>query len=114
MNALVTSVFGRTGAVTLTAGDVAGAGGVPNTRQVIAGAGLTGGGALSADVTLTAKAMGASGPASHSAGIVPDPGVTAGATKFLREDASWVVPPAAPQTPWTSDIDAAGHALQCW
>jgi hypothetical protein len=35
--------------------------------------------------------MGASG-ADHAAGIVPDPGATAGAVKFLREDASWDVP----------------------
>lgn len=30
--------------------------------------------------------------ASHAAGFVPDPGVTGGTTKFLREDASWEVP----------------------
>lgn len=28
----------------------------------------------------------------HAAGAVPDPGVSAGTTKFLREDATWVVP----------------------
>lgn len=33
----------------------------------------------------------ASGP-SHSTGIVPDPGASAGSTKFLREDATWAVP----------------------
>src|SRR5262245_23805430 len=44
LNALVTSVFGRTGAVTLTTADITGAGGVPATRSVIAGAGLSGGG----------------------------------------------------------------------
>jgi len=54
LNANVTTVFGRTGDVVLTSGDLAGAGGVPSTRQVIAGAGMTGGGALSADVTLNA------------------------------------------------------------
>lgn len=32
--------------------------------------------------------MGASG-ASHAAGVVPDPGTTAGTSKFLREDASF-------------------------
>lgn len=30
--------------------------------------------------------------ASHAAGLVPDPGVTGGATKFLREDATFAVP----------------------
>ena len=64
---------------------------VPASRQVIAGTGLTGGGALSADVTLTARPMGASG-GSHASGIVPDPGATAGSTKYLREDATWATP----------------------
>jgi hypothetical protein len=31
--------------------------------------------------------------ASHKSGLVPDPGVTAGTTKFLREDATFAVPP---------------------
>ena len=60
----VTSVFGRTGAVVATTGDYAVAqvtGAVPNTRQVIAGAGLAGGGALSADVTLTANVTSVNG-----------------------------------------------------
>lgn len=35
--------------------------------------------------------MGASG-ANHAPGTVPDPGATAGTTKFLREDATWDVP----------------------
>lgn len=30
--------------------------------------------------------------ASHAAGIVPDPGSTAGTTRFLREDGSWAAP----------------------
>jgi hypothetical protein len=30
--------------------------------------------------------------ASHAAGIAPDPGASAGSTKFLREDATWAVP----------------------
>lgn len=30
--------------------------------------------------------------ASHSQGVVPDPGITAGNTRFLREDGSWAVP----------------------
>lgn len=35
--------------------------------------------------------FGASG-SNHAAGLVPDPGATAGTTKFLREDGTWVVP----------------------
>jgi hypothetical protein len=31
--------------------------------------------------------------ASHKSGLVPDPGVTGGTTKFLREDATFAVPP---------------------
>ncbi len=31
--------------------------------------------------------------ASHAKGAVPDPGVTGGTTKYLREDATWAVPP---------------------
>jgi hypothetical protein len=38
--------------------------------------------------------FGASGT-SHSAGIVPDPGPTAGATRFLREDGTFAVPPGS-------------------
>jgi len=37
---------------------------------------------------LTGSNFGASG-ASHSVGLVPDPGSSAGTTKFLREDGSW-------------------------
>lgn len=31
--------------------------------------------------------------ASHTAGLVPDPGATPGSSKFLREDATWATPP---------------------
>ena len=93
----VSSVFGRTGAVVAVAGDYTAAqvtNAVATSRQVIAGAGLAGGGALTADVTLTANAMIASG-ASHRAGMVPDPGATVGATRYLREDATWAIPAGA-------------------
>jgi hypothetical protein len=33
--------------------------------------------------------------ASHAAGIVPDPGSTAGTAKYLREDGTWATPPGA-------------------
>ncbi len=39
------------------------------------------------------SAFGASG-SSHSAGYVPDPGGSAGSTRFLREDATWATPAA--------------------
>ncbi|MDE2105774.1 MAG: hypothetical protein KGL39_51595 [Patescibacteria group bacterium] len=45
--------------------------------------------------------FGASG-ASHGPGWVPDPGHTAGTTRFLREDATWQVPP---------DIDTACNSF---
>lgn len=37
-------------------------------------------------------AFGASG-ASHAQGLVPDPGASAGTTRYLREDGSWIAPP---------------------
>lgn len=36
--------------------------------------------------------------ASHAAGAVPDPGASAGTTKFLREDATWQVPSGSSST----------------
>lgn len=33
--------------------------------------------------------------ASHAKGLAPDPGASAGTTKYLREDATWAVPPAS-------------------
>ena len=48
-----------------------------------------------------------SGPG-HAAGLVPDPGATAGTTRFLREDGSWTAPSGgggstiAAQTYWAS------------
>jgi hypothetical protein len=46
--------------------------------------------------------------ASHAIGAVPDPGASAGTTKFLREDATWVVPSTSVPDPLTltSDITA--------
>lgn len=39
----------------------------------------------------------------HAAGLVPDPGATAGTTKFLREDGAWSVPPGV-----TVPVNAGG------
>lgn len=47
--------------------------------------------AVFTDTTYTT--MGASG-SGHKGGLVPDPGSTAGTTKFLREDGTWQVPTA--------------------
>ena len=43
------------------------------------------------DTDTTYNVFGVSGPG-HSSGLVPDPGATAGATKYLREDGAWMVP----------------------
>lgn len=42
--------------------------------------------------------FGASG-ANHAPGLVPDPGAVAGTTKFLREDATFAVPPGTASAP---------------
>jgi hypothetical protein len=67
---------------------------VPTTRLINTTGGLTGGGDLSADRTLSGVVFGASGP-THSIGMVPDPGATLGGTRYLREDATWAVPGGA-------------------
>jgi hypothetical protein len=64
---------------------------VPTTRTITFAAPGTGGGDLSANRTLDFPNFVASG-ASHARGAVPDPGATPGATKFLREDATWATP----------------------
>ncbi|MBS0231878.1 MAG: DUF2793 domain-containing protein [Proteobacteria bacterium] len=46
-----------------------------------------------AQATALLDTFGASGE-SHKKGLVPDPGDTAGTSKFLREDGSWAEPPA--------------------
>jgi hypothetical protein len=45
-------------------------------------------------LTAELNAFVASG-ASHAKGLVPDPGSTAGTTKYLREDGTWVAPPGS-------------------
>lgn len=68
-------------------------GGVPATRLINTNLPLTGGGDLSVDRTHGVNDFIASG-ALHARGTVPTPGAVAGATRYLREDATWVVPPA--------------------
>jgi hypothetical protein len=59
---------------------------------------------------LGALVFGASG-ASHRTGLVPDPGATAGTTRFLREDATWAVPPLPEVTGSHTGNVATGVAL---
>ena len=54
--------------------------------QVVAGAQTRVSGALDPGLV---PVMGPSGPG-HGAGLVPDPGATAGTTRYLREDGQWV------------------------
>jgi hypothetical protein len=56
---------------------------------------------LQAADTLAIPPFVASG-ASHAAGAVPDPGATAGTTRFLREDATFAVPSASVNTVYYS------------
>ncbi len=66
---------------------------------------ITGGASPTPNVTIIDFV--ASG-ASHAPGRVPDPGAVAGTTKFLREDATWAVPPDTDTgiTQLTSDVTA--------
>lgn len=91
---LVSSVFGRAGAVVAQAGDYTAAqvtGAVLNTVQIIVGSGLSGGGALTANVTISGVVFGPSG-SGHAIGMVPDPGPTLSGTRYLREDGTWAIP----------------------
>jgi Ice-binding-like len=56
---------------------------------------------------LTSAVFGPSGPL-HSTGLVPDPGVVAGTTRFLREDATWEVASATPAFGPLDAIQVAG------
>lgn len=77
--------------VTNLASDLAGK--VATSRAIATTAPLSGGGDLSGDRTLSVADFVGSG-ASHARGTVPTPGASAGTTRFLREDATWSVPPA--------------------
>lgn len=101
----------HTGDVTNTAGSLAmtiAASAVTNAKQANMAAGTVKGnntGSAAAPIDLTSAQVAAMLPAfvasgaSHAQGLVPDPGVTAGTTKFLREDSSWAVPSAGGSVP---------------
>lgn len=86
----VSSFNTRTGAVTLTSGDVTGALGYTPVQSVSGTAPIVSSGGANPAISISTFV--GSG-ASHARGAVPDPGASAGTVKFLREDASWQVPP---------------------
>lgn len=114
----VSSVFGRTGVVTAQANDysfaqISGTATDAQLTGAYSGVGACGANtwastlARNAAPTCTQPAFSnlsgvaaagqlpvfiASG-ASHAIGAVPDPGASAGTTRFLREDSTWTVPP---------------------
>jgi len=57
--------------------------------------------------------FGASGP-SHSTGAVPDPGGSAGTTRFLREDATWAVVASGIQAAVTVNGTGVSADKQFW
>jgi hypothetical protein len=62
-----------------------------------------------------APVFGPSG-STHAAGMVPDPGATAGSTRYLREDGTWDAPNSAAIVntayfqKWTQALNVAGYA----
>lgn len=66
------------------------------TASVLGGVKIGTGVTVAADGTISVTGGGASvmkpSGTGHAAGLAPDPGATAGTTKFLREDATWAVP----------------------
>jgi hypothetical protein len=123
LTANVQTVFGRTGAVVLTAADITGATGVLNTRQVLAGAGMSGGGPLTADVTLNAlvtSVFGRTGSVAATAGDYTAAMVTNAAdTTGAYANPSWITSlswskitgaPAIYVDPLTTKGDLVAHS----
>lgn len=77
------------------------------SNQVFAGpaSGTTGSPTFRALVGADLPVFGPSGPV-HAPGAVPDPGSTAGTTRFLREDATWAAPPGG-----TTGVTSVGLSL---
>jgi hypothetical protein len=123
-------VTGTSGITALT-GDVTATGPGSAAASVVKvnGAALPTSGVLKANVSGQIVQAGASdlpvmiaSGATHSGGAVPDPGVTAGSSKFLREDATFAVPPVAGQasysvgltSPYYSDYNNIGRNGSLW
>ncbi len=90
---IVTSVT----AGNIPASDVTGA--VPDTRNVNTTAPLTGGGALSSDLTLAVSTF-----STGASGVVPASG--GGTANFLRADGTWAAPPTSGGT--VTSVDGSG------
>jgi hypothetical protein len=89
--ALPSSVFTITGSPVTGSGTLTGTFATQTAATVFAApAGSTGAPSFRPLVGTDVPVFGASG-SSHSQGAVPDPGATAGTTRFLREDATWAV-----------------------
>ena len=108
--------FTVTGSPVTTSGTLTVSFPMMNSNMVFASP-SSGGGSTSASFRFLAAAdlvgtvFGASGSA-HSVGAVPDPGATAGTTRYLREDATWAVPAGGSVTTQMSiTSDASGLKL---
>lgn len=94
----------------IAAGDVTGLGSLATASSVtasqISDASANGRSFLQAAsyaaMTLLLSPFGGSG-ASHAIGLVPDPGASAGSTRFLREDGSWAAPAGGGGSPGGTD-----------
>lgn len=88
------SIFSVTGSPVTTSGTLTGTLANQTANTVFAGptTGAAAAPTFRAIVAADLPVFVASG-ASHAAGAVPDPGSTAGTTRYLREDATWAVPP---------------------
>ena len=51
--------------------------------------------------------------ASHAAGLVPDPGASAGSTKYLREDGTWTAPAGGGAASMSMPSNFAAYAAAC-
>lgn len=102
-----TGLYSKVALNVIAAGGTAAAGG-SNGQIQYNNAGAFGGFTATGDATInvstgvvTIPVFGASG-GSHTKGEVPDPGAVAGTARFLREDATWGVPPFADNAAWTA------------
>jgi hypothetical protein len=98
----------------IRAGDLLQVAGVPTSRRVLAGTGLTGGGQLSTDVTLSVAPGGISGTELNNTGVTPG---TYGNTQFLpqltidaqgRVQAATVVPAGSAFGGTVTSVDVSG------